>query len=252
MVRVVLIDDVELILKQLKYLLAKYNEIQVLAAYTDPIEALEKIKVLKPDLVFLDIEMPEVSGFFVAEEMMKTVPETAIVFVTGHEDYAAKAFDINAIDYILKPLSPGRVDQAIQKILKNINNNEKYDLEHKIGNVAKQFSRGFSKIFALEEGDRIVLLKPSDVILFTLEEQEVIVQTKERKYKTRQSLNYWEERLAEQRFFRCHKSYLVNFDKVEKILRMFNNTYLLKMIEYPNDIPVSRSKTKQIGQILDL
>ena len=253
MIRAVLIDDVSLVLKQMKFLLTKYEEIEILAAFTDPLEALEKMQSLQPDLVFLDIEMPEVNGLFVAEEMMKTVPDAAIVFVTGHDDYAVKAFDVNAIDYILKPLSPGRVDQSIQKILKKIDNDKaKVELQSKISNVRKQWGKRFNKIFALEEGDRIVLLNPADVIMFTLLDREVVVHTREKKYRTRQSLNYWEERLEEESFFRCHKSYLVNFDKVEKISPMFNNTYLLKMKDYVHEIPVSRQKAKQLSQILGL
>lgn len=252
MIRVVLIDDVSLVLKQMMYLLEKYNEIEILATFTDPLEALGKMQSLRPDLVFLDIEMPEVNGLFVAEELMKTVPDVAIIFVTGHDDYAVKAFDINAIDYVLKPLSPVRVDQAVQKILKR-NNIVKAEQQSNISNVRRQYGKGFNKIFALEEGsDRIVLLKPSDVTLFTLQDRDVVVQTGEKKFKTRQSLNYWEERLGEENFFRCHKSYLVNFDKVEKISPMFNNTYLLKMKDYLHEIPVSRMKSKQLSQILGL
>lgn len=253
MINTILIDDEEIAVKQLEYLLEQYPEIHVLATFTDPVTALEKVHLYQPDLIFLDIKMPEISGLAVAEEMMQILPETYIVFVTAYDEYALKAFDYNAVDYILKPVSLKRIDRTIQKVLTNFSGGKlKTTLASKMPSINKMYSKEFNKIIAVEEAGKIILLNPSNVIMLTPNGHGAIIHTKLKTYNTKQSMSYWEERLAELKFFRCHKSYLVNFDQIEKILPMFNNTYLLKITNYPTEIPVSRSKARELTQILGL
>lgn len=253
MIDTILIDDEEIAVEQLEYLLEQYPEINVLATFTDPVTALEKVHLYQPALIFLDIKMPEISGLVVAEEMMRILPETYIVFVTAYDEYALKAFDYNAIDYILKPVSLKRIDRTIQKALTNLSGGKsKTTLAVKLSRIRKMSGSGFNKIIAVEEAGKIILLNPSDVIMFTPRGHGAVIHTGAKTYNTKQSMNYWEERLAEFNFFRCHKSYLVNFNRIEKILPMFNNTYLLKISDYPIEIPVSRNKAKELSQILGL
>lgn len=253
LINAILIDDEEIAVKQLEYLLQEYQEINISATFTDPVTALEKIHLHKPDLVFLDIKMPEVSGLSVAEEITRILPGTYIIFVTAYDEYALKAFDYNAIDYILKPVSLKRIDRTIQKVLANFSGGQiKTMLPSKLSKIRKMYEKGFSKIIAVEEEGKIILLNPPDIIMFTPRGHGAVIHTRQKTYNTKQSMNYWEERLAEFNFFRCHKSYLVNFDKIEKILPMFNNTYLLKIQNYPSEVPVSRNKAKELNQILGL
>ncbi|MCY6485760.1 LytTR family DNA-binding domain-containing protein [Clostridium aestuarii] len=253
MINTILIDDEEIAVTQLEYLLDQYPEIHVLATFTDPVTALEKINSYQPDLVFLDIKMPEISGLVVAEEIMQILPKTYIVFVTAYDEYALNAFDYNAIDYILKPVSLKRIDKTIQKLITNFSSGMvKNNFKSKFSEIGKIYGEGFKRIIAVEEEGKIDLLNPSDVIMFTPRGHGAIIHTQQKTYNTKQSMNYWEERLAEFNFFRCHKSYLVNFNKIEKILPMFNHTYLLKIANYPTEIPVSRNKAKELSQILGL
>ncbi|WP_378956199.1 LytR/AlgR family response regulator transcription factor [Pelosinus sp. sgz500959] len=253
MINTILIDDEEIAVTQLEYLLEQYPEIHVIATFTDPVTALEKIHLYQPDLIFLDIKMPEISGLVVADELSKILPETYVVFVTAYDQYALNAFDYNAIDYILKPVSLKRIDRTIQKVLTNFSSGKfKNTLPSKLSKLTKIYSNGFNRIIGVEEAGKIILLNPSDVIMFTPRGHGATIHTQQKIYKTKQSMNYWEERLTEFNFFRCHKSYLVNFDKLEKILPMFNNTYLLKFFDYPTEIPVSRNKAKELSQILGL
>jgi DNA-binding LytR/AlgR family response regulator len=185
--------------------------------------------------------------------MMQILPETYIVFVTAYDEYALKAFDYNAIDYILKPVSPKRIDRTIQKVLTNLNGSKsRASLTTKLSKIRKIVDNGFNKIIAVEEAGKIILLNPSDVIMFTPRGHGAVIHTETKTYYTKQPMNYWEERLAEFNFFRCHKSYLVNFNRIEKILPMFNNTYQLKISNYPTEVPVSRNKAKELSQILGL
>lgn len=254
MFRVVLVDDEKMSLDQLKYLLSQYAEITVTAALTDPLEALREITTTKPDMVFLDIEMPEVNGLIVAEEIQAVSPSTAIIFVTGFEDYAAKAFDVDAIDYVLKPISKKRVERTVTKVLKHLNRGGEGQGRERERFTEKQNrsrANNLKKIIAWED-DRIILIDPAHILMFSFQDRDVLVITKNGQYKTRQTLNHWEERLAGMSFFRCHRSFLINLDKIEKILPMFNNTFLLKMADYHAEIPVSRSKANQLKQILSL
>lgn len=253
MITAILIDDEEIAVKQLEYLLEQYQEIHVMATFTDPLTALEKIHFYQPNVIFLDIKMPEISGLAVAEEIMRILPETYVVFVTAYDEYALNAFEYNAIDYILKPISLRRIDRTIQKVLANVSIGQpKTMLPDKLPKIRKMYDKGFSKIIAVEEAGKFTLLNPSDIIMFTPRGHGAIIHTEQKTYNTKQSMNYWEDRLAEFNFFRCHKSYLVNFNKIDKILPMFNNTYLLKISNYATEIPVSRNKAKELSQILGL
>lgn len=253
MINTIIIDDEEIAVSQLKYLLEQYPDLNVMATFTDPITALEKIHMYQPDLIFLDIKMPEISGLAVAEEIMNVLPKTYVIFVTAYDEYALNAFDYNAIDYILKPVSLKRIDRTIQKVFTSFSDNKiKSTLSSKLSKVMKVYDKGFNRIIAVEDEGRIMLLNPADVIMFTPNGHGANIHTKQKKYTSKQSMNYWEERLAEFNYFRCHKSYLVNFDKIEQILPMFNNTYLLKIKNYPDEIPVSRNKAKELSRILGL
>jgi len=253
LIKTILIDDEEIAVTHLEYLLQQYPEIDVIATFTDPVTALEKIHLFQPDLIFLDIKMPEINGLVVAEELMQILPQTYVVFVTAYDQYALNAFDYNAIDYILKPVSLKRIDRTIQKVITNFNSGKSNTtFSSKLSKIRTIYGKGFNKIIAVEEEGKIILLNPSDIIMFTPRGHGAIIHTQQKNYNTKQSMNYWEERLAEFNFFRCHKSYLVNFDKLEKILPMFNNTYLLKFSNYPTEIPVSRNKAKELSQILGL
>ncbi|KLU63806.1 transcriptional regulatory protein YpdB [Desulfosporosinus acididurans] len=253
MINTILIDDEQLAVAQLEYLLQQYPEINIMASFTDPVTALEKIEDYLPDLIFLDIKMPEISGFDVAEEIMQISPATYFVFVTAYDQYALNAFDYNAIDYILKPVSHKRIDRTIQKVLTNFKSGkERTALDTKLPKIRQLYGDGFNKIIAAEEAGRIFLLAPSDVFMFTPQGRGALIHTQQKTYLTKQSINYWEERLESSNFFRCHKSYLVNFNKIEKILPMFNHTYLLKLTDYPEEIPVSRNKAKELKTILGL
>lgn len=253
MINAIIIDDEEIAVTQLQYFLEQYTDIYISATFTDPITALEAIGGYQPNLVFLDIKMPEISGLAVAEEIMQILPESYVVFVTAYDEYALKAFDYNAIDYILKPVTRKRMDRTIQKVLAGFGGDRgKSTLSDKLSKISKTYGTSYHRIIAVEEEGKIILLNPADVVMFTPNGHGAIIHTPRKTYTTKQSMNYWEERLAEFNFFRCHKSYLVNFDRIEKILPMFNNTYLLQIRDYSKEIPVSRNKARELSQILGL
>lgn len=114
--RIVLVDDEKPALEELSYIINKYSFIEISGTFTNPAEALEHILKEKPDVVFLDIEMPEINGFTIAREITNAEIDTIIVFVTAFDEYALKAFEVNAVDYILKPYDEKRIDQTVKRL----------------------------------------------------------------------------------------------------------------------------------------
>jgi len=249
-IRIILIDDEEMALNNLKYVLEQYEELDIKGIFSDPLEALGKIIDIKPDVVFLDIEMPEINGFIIGEEILNLMPNVIIVFVTAFVEYSVKAFEANAIDYVLKPLSKKRIDQTVAKIIK-YNNFEQMKMQKGCMLENKMFGNYIDKIIAWKD-DKIMLLNPSQVLFFSADGRNIYVITENDRMKTKNTLNYWEKRLAVFNFFRCHNSYLINMDKIEIISPSFNYTYAMKLVNYSHDIPVSREKSKILKIILDI
>ncbi len=250
MMQAIVIADEELSLSQLQHLLSQQQAIHVLDTYTDPLQALANIHMQKPDIIFLDIDMPTVSGLVIAEEILNIDEDIAIVFITVHNEYAIRAFELNVADYLLKPVSKRRLNWALEKIKKrnygsNLQSNSNTVSRYKTLKTAETLN----KIFVWED-DRIILLPAPAVMFLTIEGRDVRVVTQQKQYFTSQTLNHWEERLRNLQFFRCHRSFLVNLDKVEKILPLFGGTYSLKLASQQMEIPVSRNYAKQLKNIL--
>lgn len=240
--KVIIIDDEPAALENFSYAIKQYENVEVMGVFTDPLEALERLEALKSDAVFLDIEMPQMNGFTVAEEIYEILPDVRIIFITGYDEYAVKAFDINAIDYVLKPVSRSRLKQTIEKLSKSWG-------EILDDRSSSLFRKQINKVIAWR-GDRIVLLDPDQVLYFYADEGNVIVVTQRECYRVKETLNYWEERMSQLNFFRCHRAFLINIDKIRVILPMFNNTYHIRFANHPDIIPVSRKYAKELKRIL--
>jgi DNA-binding LytR/AlgR family response regulator len=251
--RAILVDDEGLALEELAYFLKQTGEIEITGSYTDPAEALEKIITAEPEVVFLDIEMPEINGFLIAELILKLKKKTRIVFATAFDEYAVKAYEMDAIDYVLKPFSKERLLLTIRKLSKSINEDGREPPRGYQAAIEKQVARrGFKKV-PLLNGDRFVLISPSEILFYVAQKDEInAVVREDMAYKTSEPLNYWENRLKDQKFFRCHRSFLVNLDKVEEIVPAINTPYLLKIKGVREEVPVSKTYVKDFKKLLDL
>lgn len=143
MIKVVMIDDKRPALLELEYLLEDYAMVEVAGMFTNPLEAIEKIKKLKPQVVFLDMDMPQIKGIDVASRILDSSPDIDIIFVTAHDQYALEAFELNALDYILKPLSRERFEKALVRVMKNRNEYKKSSKRLKISCLGK-FQTGWA------------------------------------------------------------------------------------------------------------
>lgn len=252
MVKAIIVDDEVLALKNLSYALEQYKDVKILEMISSPLEALAKIIELKPDVVFLDIEMPGINGFAVAEEILKVTPRTLIVFVTAYDEYAVQAFEVNALDYLLKPVTADRMAQTIEKIKeRDPVRQSKEAYRSSIDNASSMLPLKYDKVIAWKN-EKIFLLNINEILYLTAVSGKVIINTENEVYNAKGTLNSWEERLRDLGFFRCHKGYLVNIKRIAVISPMFNKTFSIKLENCKTDIFMSRRYAAKLKDILDI
>ena len=250
--RIILVDDEKPALEELTYIINKYSFIELIGTYNNPTIALERILKEKPDVVFLDVEMPEINGFTIAREIIRAEMDTIIVFVTAFDEYAIKAFEVNAVDYILKPFHEERIDLTIKRI-KNISKQHNKENNQKV--IQKileiQETKPINKL-PVWKNNRILLLNPEDIIYCTMEDGKTVIVTEDERYITDGKLIYLEEILKQDGFFRCHRSFLVNLNTINEVIPWFNNTYIIKMKGIDDEIPISRRYMKEFKKLLNI
>jgi len=240
-IRIVLVDDETLLLEQLEYILKKDEKVEIAGMYSDAAEALEGIKVLKPDAVFLDVSMPVLNGFQLAEEIRRAGISPFLVFVTGHREFALKAFDSEAMDYIVKPFEKERVLLSIERMEKR-----RQALGENIVTLPQ------SNWFPVEESKSIRLIPLETICFFVAEKKKTKVVSKEGNWLTSMTLGDIEMKYAHMTFFRCHKSYIVNLNFIEKIIPMFHQNYVIRLKGSKEEIPVSRHYAKRMTEVLGM
>lgn len=252
MITVVLIDDEQPALDELKYLLQQTGVINIIGSYTDSLEALASISNSQPDVIFMDICMSALGGIALAKEILSTYKNIEIVFTTAFDDYAIDAFDLNAVDYLLKPILKERLDRTIAKIVerKNTSSPHENDLIHKIYRIENSIKQPSNKII-IKDNEEIIFLNSDEIIYVGIEQGNSIIMTKKQKYTSKSSLESWAGKLNNQDFFRCHRSYIVNLNHISKIVLWFNG-YIIQFHECDDQIPISRNSIKELKKILSI
>jgi two-component system LytT family response regulator/two-component system response regulator LytT len=262
--RALLVDDEQLARDELGYLLGQVGGVEVVAQAGNGVEALETIDRLQPDLVFLDVQMPGLTGFEVARRLLDSGPGSHIIFVTAYDQHAIEAFEVNAVDYLLKPVDPSRLEVALQRARRRIavDRSESsvspvpgisnQQLEQIVQLVTERNSR--RERLALKVGERFLLVQAEDIIYASLAEESITVVTNQHagtsNYRT---LDELQARLDPSVFWRVHRSHLVNINKIKEIVPWFSRNYLLRMKdEKSTEIPVSRTQTRRLRDYLKL
>jgi len=253
MLKVILVDDEEPVLDELSYILGKLDRVEILGCYTNPVEALEHIRRSEANLVFLDIKMPQISGLCVAQEIIAFEKNIGIIFVTAHDEYAVKAFEINAIDYVMKPVSIERLNGCIDRVLnrKGFGGSVNSEALEKIQNFGEGAFPSRNKIVVWQE-DEIILLKPSDVLYLAAEQGNTVIVAVDGRYISKDPLDAWERKLKYLRFFRCHRAFIVNMNRIEKITTWFGGTYNIHLEATSVTIPVSKRNVKGLKKAIGL
>jgi DNA-binding LytR/AlgR family response regulator len=253
MIKVVLVDNEKPLLDELEYLLNKYDNIEISAMFTDPVEALKQIDSLKPDAVFLDIDMPILNGLNLAREITDINKNTVIIFLTAFNDYAVQAFEINAIDYVMKPVRKDRLNITIGKLSARLEQGlqDKNLMTEKIAFLGNDNKLTFDKVIAFD-GEEYNVIATEDILYIEVEKKDTIIFTKHGNYKTRKSLELWKHSLRNQDFFQCHRSFIVNLKHIVKISPLFNNNYIIKLKGTSLEIPISKSHITELKKILNL
>lgn len=240
MKKVLLVDDERLARSELKRLLKDFPEIEVVGEASNADEGIEKIEALNPDLVFLDIQMAGKTGFQMLEELEKA---PHVIFVTAYDEYALKAFEVNALDYLMKPVEPGRLADALLKVRQK----EEEALQMNTNrNVLSEHDQVFVK-----DGERCWFVKLSDVRLFESVGNYAKIFFGTHKPLILKSLNALEERLDEKVFFRANRKHIINLRMIERIEPYFNGGLLLDL-KGGEKIEVSRRQAVKFKEMMSL
>jgi DNA-binding LytR/AlgR family response regulator len=232
-IKVLIVDDEVLMAEELQCLLSRYNSLEIVGLCHDSEVVLEKINILHPHVVFLDIRMPGISGMEVAGRIGKIENPPAIVFSTAYDSYAISAYQVNALDYILKPYDQQELYRVVNKLQKH------YSVEN---------SPAYLHKFTVNVGDRMTILDSNSIQLIYAKDRMVFIQNiAGEKYKAKSTLQEYEARLDPHQFFRCHRNYIVNVDQIEEIASWFNRGYLLILKgKSKTEIPVSRAYVNKL------
>jgi two-component system response regulator LytT len=265
--RAVLVDDEQLARDELGFLLGRVGGVAVIGQAGDGVEALTTIDRLQPDIVFLDIQMPGLTGFEVARRMIDAHAPTHIIFVTAYDQHAIEAFEVNAVDYILKPVDPARLDLAVKRARRLVEFERSPDrtsesagapgvttaqLEQIVERVAERRNR--RERLAIRVGERFLLVQADEIVCASLADDVItVVAGKHVGTSNYRTLDELHERLDQGIFWRVHRSHLVNINKVKEIVPWFNRNYILRMKdEKATEIPVSRTHTRRLREYLKL
>jgi two-component system response regulator LytT len=261
--RAVLVDDEQLARDELGYLLGQIGGVEVVGQAGNGIEALTVINKLGPDVVFLDVQMPGLTGFEVARRMLDAQAAPHVIFVTAYDQHAIEAFEVNAVDYLLKPLDPARLEVAVGRARRRISSDRPDDrgtgspaflseqLEKVLELVAERQSR--RERLAIKVGERFMLVQAEEVIYASLANEMITVVTSQHVGTSNvRTLDELQERLDPGVFWRVHRSHLVNINKIKEIVPWFRNYILRMKDEKATEIPVSRVQTRRLREYLKL
>ena len=241
--RAIIIDDERLARAELKKLLQEFPEIEIVDEAANAEEGIAKIDSLNPELVFLDIQMPGKTGFDLLSELERA---PHVIFTTAYDEYALKAFEVNALDYLLKPVEPKRLADAIQKLHITEQKEVKQATEHVNNSLLSENDQVFVK-----DGERCWFVKLSEIRLFESVGNYAKVFFGTNKPLILKSLNALEERLDEKTFFRANRKHIVNLRLIEKIEPYFKGGLLLEL-KGGEKIEVSRRQTVKFKEMMSL
>lgn len=246
MIKIVIIDDEPLARSLLRNFLGEIADAEIVGEYENGFDGLKGITTLKPDLVFLDIQMPKLNGF----EMLELLDEMPhIIFITAYDKYAVKAFENNAVDYLLKPYSKDRLTAAFEKAKNMIQNSSSSAAVKDLMQEHEKQVESIDRI-AVKTGTRIKIIFIEEVAYLESQDDYVMIYTHDGKYLKQKTMRFFENNLPKQSFIRVHRSYIVRIDFVKQIELYEKDSYVIRL---KNEalIPVSKSGYNRLRSMLN-
>jgi two-component system response regulator LytT len=253
-INTLIVDDEKPARDELAFLLKSFPEVNVVGQGKNGLEAVALIKEHNPDLVFLDVQMPGLDGFGVLQKLMdRKVRLPHIVFATAYDSYAVQAFEVNAVDYILKPFDKQRLSRAVQRARRVLGADSPAErLETLVQQLGTRNGQPV-KLLVKSQG-RLLLVDAAEMVCASIEDGTITISTRELEgtsnYRTIEDLA---DTLDSERFWRPHRSHLVNINHIKEVLPWFKSSYMLKMADKrQSEIPVSRAQTKRLRELLKM
>ncbi|OFZ15624.1 MAG: DNA-binding response regulator [Bacteroidetes bacterium RIFCSPHIGHO2_02_FULL_44_7] len=242
--RTIIIDDERLAREELKSILTEYTEIVVIDEAQNGDEGIEKIKKLKPDLIFLDVSMPGMTGF----DMLKKIEEIPhVIFVTAYDEFAIKAFEVNALDYLLKPIDNNRLSEALEKLRQK----EDQDFESSSANELERKDRRLTitdRVF-IKDGEKCYFVQLEDVRMLESDGNYVKVYFHANRPLILRSLNSFEDKLDPEHFFRANRKFIINLNWIEKVDNWFNGGLQVEL-KSGDKVEISRRQAIRFKEML--
>ena len=251
-IRTLIVDDEPLAREKLRGFLDGVEGFEVVGECRDGREALETIERERPDLVFLDVQMPEMDGFEVLENLDQDQLPT-VVFVTAYDQYALKAFDVHAVDYLLKPFDRDRFQKALERARMEVERREVGDVRQKLLALlgdAEVRRRRYSDRLVVKTSGRVVFLKVDDVDWIDAAGNYVKIHAGGETHQLRETMSRLEDRLDPEKFLRIHRSTIVNIERIRELQQQFHGDYLV-VLKNGQRLTLSRSYRDRIQELLD-
>lgn len=255
--KIIIVDDEAPAREEMIHLLEEIKNIEIAGIAKDGLEAVEILNTMDIDIALLDIQMPGMSGIEVARKMMNKKIKTLFIFTTAYDAYAIDAFEIHAVDYLLKPIRQEKLKKAIKIASKRLNSANRRDLDQNklelfMDSYMKKNQKQTNQYISIFQGGQIIPVKISTILYAEARGRFVWICTGKNEYKTNTNFREIEELLYSPDFFVCHRSFIVKVDAIEAIDLWVNNSYRLKLKGTPATIPVSRSHKEKLQELLGI
>ena len=242
MLKAIIVEDEYLpARRKMAFLVGQHSNIEIVASFEDGLEAFKYLQDHEVDVVFLDIQIPAIDGLLLAKNLHKSSHPPHIVFVTAYKEFAVEAFELEAFDYILKPYNEPRLINLLQKL----------ELAGKSQPQGAESGTPQNRTVNLVKGSASSSPLRADLLRGSRREADHVY-TRTDRYVMTMTLSEFVSRLPAEGFFRCHRSYCVNINKIREIVPWFNSTYLIRLHDLPFEVPVSRSNIKAFRQLMRL
>ncbi|WLI76830.1 LytTR family DNA-binding domain-containing protein [Kosakonia sp. H02] len=241
--KAIIVEDEILAQQELSWLIKEHSQMEIVGTFDDGLDVLKYLQHNKVDVIFLDINIPSLDGVLLAQNISQFAHKPFIVFITAWKEHAVEAFELEAFDYILKPYQESRIINMLQKL--------ETAWQQQTGTANNPQSRENATINLVKD-ERIIVTSIHDIYYAEAHEKMTFVYTKRESYVMPMNITEFCSKLPTAHFFRCHRSYCVNLDKIREIEPWFNNTYILRLRDLDFQVPVSRSKVKEFRQLMNL